>query len=77
MREKELQNVLDSIKRKYGNAECGVFFSRNLVDDPMINIFKGTFFSVDICYYYGYFEVFGCTEEEKQVVISFYNELGE
>ena len=76
-RKEEFEKVKQIIKEKYEDADCGIFFSRNWVGDPMENIFTGKIFSVDICYSWKYFEVFGCSEEEEEELIEFYNNLEE
>lgn len=74
-RTEELNKCLDLIKDKYDDAECGMFFSRNDVGDEMETIFSGQFFTLDICYNYAYFEMFGCTEAERNTVECVYKTL--
>lgn len=62
-REKEFDKVKNMIKEYYDDATCGLFDTRNLLGDVMETIFNGKYFTLDICYNYGYFEVFGTTEE--------------
>ena len=75
-REKELEKVKKLIKKKYKDADCGIYNSRNLVGDPMLGLFEGKYFTLDMCYMYSYFEVFGTTEEEFETLKKFYDELG-
>lgn len=71
-REEEFEKVKTVIKENVEDANLGLFFERNIVGDPMENIFKGEFFKIDICYGYMYYEVFGCTEQEEEELDKFY-----
>lgn len=42
------------------------FNTRNIAGDPMRTIYREDGIIVDICYYWGYLEIFGLTEEEYQ-----------
>ena len=74
-RKKELKIIKDLIKALYPIAKCGLFNTRNIAGDRMETIFEGEFFTLDICYGYSYFEVFGTTSEEFETLIKFYNKL--
>ena len=74
-REKEFEKVKKLIKENYYDADCGLFDTRNIVGDYMTNIFKGKYFTLDICYNYSYFEVFGATSEEFAILKTIYNKL--
>ena len=63
------------IKRNFEQGGCGLFDSRNLVGDPMTTIYNRDGLTIDICYYYEYFEVFGLTDDEFKELCSFYEEL--
>ena len=41
----------------------------------METIFEGRFFTIDVCYYYGYFEVFGTTDDEFKELLDLYYSL--
>lgn len=41
-----------------------MFDTRNIVGDPMENIYSEDGIDIDYCYAYNYIEVFGLTEEE-------------
>jgi hypothetical protein len=43
--------------------------------DPMSTIWEEDGVTIDICYEYEYFEVFGLTEEEENELLAFYNSL--
>ena len=74
-REKELEKVKKLIKENYEDARCGIYNSRNLVGDPMLGLFEGKYVTLDMCYMYSYFEVFGTTEKEFEELEKFYNGL--
>ncbi len=74
-REKELEKVKNIIKEEIENADCGLYNIRNLVGDSMFTIFDGDYFTLDICYNWGYFEIFGTTKEEFMELYKFYDSL--
>lgn len=74
-REKELNKVKKIMKEYYEDAHCGLFNTRNLVGDPMVNIFQGEYFDIDICFHYSYFEVFGTNAKEWKELEEFYENL--
>lgn len=74
-RKEEFEIVKSLIKKHYGEANCGLFDSRNILGDPMFNLFIGKFFTLDICYAYAYFEVFRTTKEEFDDLEKFYKSL--
>lgn len=55
-------------------ADCGLFFTRNWVGDPMMTIYfdEDEDIVVDICMVYNYFEVFGLTPDEKKELQEYY-----
>lgn len=74
-RKQELEEVKQIIKEYYNHADCGLYNTRNIASDYMINIYDGKYFTVDICFYYSYFEVFGATSEEFEEISEFYDNL--
>lgn len=70
-----IDKVKNVIRNRYADAMCGLFFTRNLVGDPMLTIWQEDGVTIDICYDYEYFEVFGLTEEEEHELFAFYNSL--
>lgn len=74
-RAQEFKEVKNIISEYIKYAYCGIFDSRNIACDPMSNIFRGKYFTVNLCFYYSYFEVFGTTEKEFQRLRKFYGEL--
>lgn len=75
MREKEFKKVKELIKEYYEQACLGIYNTRNLVGDPMMTIFNGEYFTLDICFSWEYFEVFGATEEEFAELKELYNSM--
>jgi len=71
----KLDIAKDIIKENYEDAECGIFNSRNMVGDPMVNLYNANSLCIDICYNYAYFEVFGLSDKEFHELEKFYNDL--
>lgn len=63
------------IKENFKDARCGIFDSRNTVGDYMETIYHKDGLTIDICYGYSYFEVFGLTDEEFEKLVECYQEL--
>ena len=74
-RKEELAYVKELIKKHFSDANSGMFFTRNVVGDVMTTIFEGKIFTLDICYAWEYYELFGCTESERKEIEELYNEL--
>ena len=74
-REKEFIEIKNLIKENYEDADCGLFNTRNFAGDYMSTIFTGKFFTLDICYHWGYFEIFGTTKKEFKELKEFYKNL--
>ena len=70
-----IDKVKNVIRDRYPDAMCGLFFTPNLVGDSMATIWEEDGVTIDICYRYEYFEVFGLTEEEENELLAFYNSL--
>lgn len=71
----KLEKAKEIIKEYYEEGRCGIFNSRNTLGDPMINIYDGGNFTIDICYRYSYFEVFGLSNREFAKLVKYYNKL--
>lgn len=71
----KLEKAKEIIKKYYKDGKCGIFNSRNIIGDPMINIYDGGNFVIDICYRYSYFEVFGLSDKEFAELVKYYNKL--
>ena len=74
-REKELNLIKELITGLYPSADCGLFNTRNTVGDDMETIYKTELFTLDICYNWSYFEIFGTTDEEFKMLEQFYDSL--
>lgn len=57
-------------------AECGIFNMRNWVGDTMETIYKDDEIQIDICWFWGYFEVFGLSNEEFEELKTHYEAMG-
>lgn len=63
------------IEENINDADCGIYDCRNLVGDEMDTLYEDTEITIDICYGWAYFEVFGLTDEEFSELQDFYSEL--
>ena len=70
-----IDKVKNVIRNHYSDADCGLFFTPNRAGDPMSTIWKEDGVTIDICYEYQYFEIFGLTEEEENELLAFYDSL--
>lgn len=75
MSERKLDIAKRIIKEYYDEAWCGIFASRNIVGDPMNSIYDDGELSIDICYHWSYFEVFGLSNDDFTELQKFYNSL--
>lgn len=76
-RAEELSTVKELIQEHLDKATAGMYFTRNIAGDTMRTLYKGTYFTLDICSYWGYYELFGCTEKEAAEVKEYYKGLRE
>ena len=65
------------IDQYFSMADCGLFDSRNLVGDSMTTVYDANGLTVDICYSYSYFEVFGLSSDEFKKLREYYNKKQE
>lgn len=70
-----LEKAKEIIKEHYSDADCGIFDSRNIVGDVMETIYNGNGLTIDICYEYSYFEVFGLSDTEFEELEQYYYSL--
>ena len=63
------------IKEHYNGYDCGIFNTYNTVGDPMETIYEDDSIEILGCYYYGYFEVFGLSDEDFCELEKYYNSL--
>ena len=73
----KLEKAKEIIKESLESAKYGIFNSRNIVGDEMFTVYNQDGLVIDICYRYGYFEVFGLSDEEFHELCEFYYELRE
>lgn len=67
-----MEELKKIIKDNIRDADCGIFFSRNLVGDPMTPVYIGGKYTVYICYPYNYFEIFGLSKGQQEELEDFY-----
>lgn len=60
------------ISERISSANCGIYNSQNIFGDPMTTVYRGNHLTIDICYPYAYFEVFGLSEKEFEELVDFY-----
>ena len=70
-----LEKAKEIVKENYRCADCGIFNSRNILGDCMETIYEGEGLTIDICYYYSYFEVFGLSTADFKKLERYYNSL--
>lgn len=63
------------IKENFDCGDCGLFYTRNITGDDMETIYDKDGLTIDICYEWSYFEVFGLTVEEFKELSIFYGVL--
>lgn len=67
-----LEIAKNVIKEYFGDAECGIYNCRNLVGDFMETLYDADGLTIDICYGYSYFEVFGLSDTEFNELKDYY-----
>lgn len=73
---KDRLEVAKEVIREYiNNGDCGIFSTRNNCGDYIETLYKDEDLTIDICYHYQYFEVFGLSDNEFLELEEFYNEL--
>ena len=65
------------IEDNFKDGDCGLYDCRNIVGDYMITLYDKYGLTIDICYVWSYFEVFGLTDEEFDQLKTFYRSLEE
>ena len=71
----KLDIAKEIIKEHYKEANCGLYDTRNIVGDWMTTIYEDNDLTIDICYGWAYFEVFGLSDEEFRELEIFYESL--
>ena len=72
-----LEKAKEIVKEYYENADCGIFNSRNTVGDVMTTIYEDENLTIDICYGYAYFEIFGLSNADFEKLEKYYDSLAE
>lgn len=70
-----LEQAKEIVKAYYKNANCGIFNSRNIIGDMMETIYQSKDLTIDICFHWAYFEVFGLNETEFKELKRYYDSL--
>ena len=71
----KLMKAKQVIAENYKFGDCGLFNTRNIVGDHMTTIYEDDSLTIDICYGWSYFEVFGLSETEFTRLHEFYKQL--
>lgn len=71
----KLEKAKEIVTKYYDKATCGIYNTRNIFGDEMTTIYKDDGLTVDICFFYAYFEVFGLSDAEFKKLKSYYNLL--
>lgn len=72
-----LETAKKVIEENIDDGDCGIYRTRNICEDQMETLYQDNNLTIDICYYYHYFEVFGLNDSEFLELEKFYNELRE
>ena len=72
----KLEKAKEIITKNYSEGDCGIFDSRNIIGDWMTTIYNDGELTIDICYSWNYFEVFGLSDEEFDELARYYSKLG-
>jgi len=70
-----LEQAKRIVKAYYEYADCGIFNSRNTMEDMMTTVYEDEGLTIDICYDWSYFEVFGLDEAEFKELERYYYSL--
>ena len=73
----KLEKAKEIITKNFSEGDCGIYDSRNVVGDRMTNIYTDGDLTIDICYHWNYFEVFGLSDEEFAELARYYSKLGD
>jgi hypothetical protein len=74
-RESELNAVREYLKDNLHQLDCGLFFTRNIIGDPMELTLNGKYIMMWTCWGCGYVEVFGLDSDEQSKLIDWYDQL--
>lgn len=71
----KLNIAKEVIKNNIADAKSGIFDCRGEYGDALHTLYLNNGLCIDICYYWGYFEVFGLTDEEFDELEKYYEGL--
>lgn len=71
----KLKKAKAVVKENLNDACCGIFNNRNTEGDYLETIYEEDGLTIDICYGYSYFEVFGLTKEDFDELKRYYDTL--
>lgn len=72
----KLEKAKEIVKTNYNIADCGIF-NCHCAGDYTITIYEGEGLTIDVCYDYAYFEVFGLSDAEFLELEKYYDSLME
>ena len=67
-----MRNLINFLAINFSNG-VQMFNTRNTVGDEMETIYDRDGITVDICYDWGYIEIFGLTDEEFETIVNLYD----
>lgn len=73
----QMQVAKEIIRANFEYGDCGLYDTRNIAGDEMTSLYSDKQITIDICYGYGYFEVFGLSCDEFAELKEFYRKLQE
>ena len=68
----KLDKAKEIIMEEISNGDCGIYNTKNITGDRMVEIFNDGEMEIDICYSWRYFEVFGLSDDEFKELEKFY-----
>ena len=68
-----LEKAKEIIKENIREGRCGIFDCRNVVGDRMSTLYDEDGLTIDICYEWAYFEVFGLSDAEFEELERYYD----
>lgn len=73
--ENKLEIAKAIIAKHIKEAPFGIYDCRNIAGDSMSNIYDENGLSIDICDFWGYFEVFGLSKPDFSELSQYYRSL--
>lgn len=72
----KVNEIAQIIKKNFNIAPFGCFFTRNVINDEMKTLYiKDGQYAIDVCLSWGYFEIFGLTDDEQVAITKYYKRL--